>query len=205
MEKEKKEKVAIGKSDLLNKMKGLKKDQLVIILLVGLLLVIIAIPTKKDDSEKATALISGEMPAVDSQNESSADSTLELQLEKRLEEILSTVKGVGNVNVMITIKSKGEKIVEKDIPRTEKTSVETDSQGGVRNTKEIISNEMTIYLENANGHQVPYVVKELEPQIQGVVVTAEGANDPVVVREILEAIMALFQVEAHKIKVMKMG
>jgi len=205
MEKEKKEKVAIGKSDLLNKMKGLKKDQLVIILLVGLLLVIIAIPTKKDDSEKATALISGEMPAVDSQNQSSADSTLELQLEKRLEEILSTVKGVGNVNVMITIKSKGEKIVEKDIPRTEKTSVETDSQGGVRNTKEIISNEMTIYLENANGHQVPYVVKELEPQIQGVVVTAEGANDPVVVREILEAIMALFQVEAHKIKVMKMG
>jgi hypothetical protein len=205
MEKEKKEKVAIGKSDLLNKMKGLKKDQLVIILLVGLLLVIIAIPTKKGDSEKATALISGEMPAVDSQNQSSADSTLELQLEKRLEEILSTVKGVGNVNVMITIKSKGEKIVEKDIPRTEKTSVETDSQGGVRNTKEIISNEMTIYLENANGHQVPYVVKELEPQIQGVVVTAEGANNPVVVREILEAIMALFQVEAHKIKVMKMG
>ena len=35
-------------------------------------------------------------------------------LEKRLEEVLSAVQGVGRVKVMITLSSRGEKIVEKE-------------------------------------------------------------------------------------------
>ena len=38
----------------------------------------------------------------------------------------------------------------------------------------------------------------------GVLVSAEGGGDPVVVKNIQEAVMSLFQLEAHKIKVMKM-
>lgn len=41
-------------------------------------------------------------------------------------------------------------------------------------------------------------------KITGVLVSAEGADDPVTARNIQQAVMALFQVEAHKIKVMKM-
>ena len=41
-------------------------------------------------------------------------------------------------------------------------------------------------------------------QVTGVLVSAEGGGDPVVVKNIQEAVMALFQLEAHKIKVMKM-
>jgi hypothetical protein len=204
MEKEQKEKMTISRKDLLNKVKNMKKDQLVIILLVGLLFVIIAIPTKESDTKdtkKASSLVSSDS---DIKSQSTMEDKVELQLEKRLEEILSKVKDVGDVSVMITMKSKGEKIVEKDIPRVEKISEETDSQGGVRSTKETTSSESTIYLENENGQQVPYVIEELEPQIQGVVVTAKGASNPIVVKEISEAIMALFQVDAHKIKVMKM-
>ena len=50
----------------------------------------------------------------------------------------------------------------------------------------------------------PYVVKELEPKVQGVVVIAEGGGNPAVQQNILEAVQALFPVEAHKIKIMKM-
>ena len=42
------------------------------------------------------------------------------------------------------------------------------------------------------------------PKVTGVLIAAEGAARPVVVREIQEAVQALFQVEAHKIKVMKL-
>ena len=38
----------------------------------------------------------------------------------------------------------------------------------------------------------------------GVLVCAQGGGDPVVVQNIQEAVMALFQVDAHKIKIMKM-
>lgn len=41
-------------------------------------------------------------------------------------------------------------------------------------------------------------------KITGVLVAAEGADDSVTVRNIQQAVMALFQVEAHKIKIMKM-
>lgn len=41
-------------------------------------------------------------------------------------------------------------------------------------------------------------------KVSGVLIAAEGADDFVTVQNIQEAVMALFQVEAHKIKVMKM-
>lgn len=40
--------------------------------------------------------------------------------------------------------------------------------------------------------------------VTGVLISAQGGDDPVVVKNIQEAVMALFQVEAHKIKIMKM-
>lgn len=41
-------------------------------------------------------------------------------------------------------------------------------------------------------------------KITGVLIAAEGADNSVTVQNIQQAVMALFQVEAHKIKVMKM-
>jgi stage III sporulation protein AG len=38
-----------------------------------------------------------------------------------------------------------------------------------------------------------------------VLVAAQGADRPVIVQKIKEAVMALFQLEAHKIKIMKMN
>ena len=43
-----------------------------------------------------------------------------------------------------------------------------------------------------------------ETEVRGVLIAAEGASDPVVVQKIQQAVMALFQIEAHKIKIMKM-
>ena len=42
------------------------------------------------------------------------------------------------------------------------------------------------------------------PAVRGVLVIAEGGGNPVTVQEIQEAVMALFQVGANKIKVVKM-
>lgn len=43
-----------------------------------------------------------------------------------------------------------------------------------------------------------------EMTISGVLIAAEGADQPVIVQNIQQAVMALFQIEAHKIKIMKM-
>ena len=51
---------------------------------------------------------------------------------------------------------------------------------------------------------MPYVVAETYPEVRGVLVICQGGDNPVVIQQISEGVMALFRVEAHKIKVMKM-
>ena len=62
----------------------------------------------------------------------------------------------------------------------------------------------TVYSKDSKGNQEPYLSNERYPKISGVVVVAEGGEDPHVIQNIQEAVQELFQVEAHKIKVMKM-
>ena len=47
------------------------------------------------------------------------------------------------------------------------------------------------------------MTKELTPEVAGVIVIAEGGDDPVAVENIIEAVQALFEIYTHKIKVMK--
>ena len=79
-----------------NKLLGNKKNQWLILLLVGILLVVIAIPTKSD-TEKDTGFRMTE-------NED-ANAT---EMEKRLESILSQMQGIGEVHVMITYKQENQ-------------------------------------------------------------------------------------------------
>lgn len=56
-----------------------------------------------------------------------------------------------------------------------------------------------------NGYEEPYVVKTLSPSVEGVVVVAEGAGNGEVSRNLSEAVQILFGVEAHRVKVLKAG
>lgn len=190
--------------------KNLKKDQLFIILLVGILLFVISLPTgdkesslwkdeSKNDSESEEKITVSESAYNLEDNRSYVE-----ELENKLKSVLMQVAGVGNVRVMITLESSAETVVEKDIPNTRNTSSESDSAGGTRTSMDLTSTEETVYVTNESGTQVPYVVKEMEPQIKGVVIVAQGGDNPLVITSITEAAQALFQIEAHKIKVMKM-
>ena len=124
-------------------------------------------------------------------------------LEKRVEDTLECVEGVGKVKVMLTLKSSEEKVVEKDSQREENEITEEDSKGGSRVSEDRSLSHTSIYEQKADGTQTPYVSKEMAPEIEGMVIAADGGDDPVVVKNLTEAVQALFGVEAHKIKIMK--
>ena len=191
------------KSYWMSKLKKPKKEQLVVLLLFGVLLVVIALPTTTGTmgADKKDADISGTQGAAGTDT---ATLTYEEQLEKRLSAILSQVAGAGRVEVMVTLESRGERIVEKDTPESRKSVEETDSSGGSRTTDEQDWGEETVYYEDGSGGKSPYVVKELEPNIEGILVLAEGGGSAVVKQELLEAVQALFPIEAHKVKIMKL-
>lgn len=83
----------------------------------------------------------------------------ERYLEQKTEEALQCVEGVGNVKVMITLKSSEENVVEKDQQSDGQSVEEEDSQGGKRMTKETSSDKTSIYEQKSDGTQVPYVSK----------------------------------------------
>lgn len=132
-----------------------------------------------------------------------AGLSVQEEMEQRLREALSRMDGVGAVHVVVTLESTGKKIVEKDAP-TRSTTEENqkgDETGSVISSSQ---DEATVYEKTQNGAETPYVVSEEYPAVRGVLVIAEGGGNPVTVQEIQEAVMALFQVGANKIKVVKM-
>lgn len=175
-----------------------KKDQWLILLLVGILLLVIAMPvSKKEDDD------TGSKESKDTENyvkQDQSDTAYARQLERRLEEVLQKVDGVGNVSVMITLSSSSEKVVEKD--REISSDSSREAAGGSAVSSKSSSSETSVYY-GGSGDGAPYVKKEISPEVEGVLVIAQGGDNAVVIGNITEAVQALFGVDTHKIKVMK--
>lgn len=186
-----------------------KKNNLIVILLFGVLLLVIAIPVKDENKETDTQQSGLWSSDPDLQTgESVAGQPPETQeyctyMERKLEEALSQMDGAGKVRVIISLRSSEEKIVEKDHPITRSGTSETDSQGGTREVSSVDSGETTIYSSDAGVSQ-PYVVKTMLPEIEGVIVLAQGAGTGNVSKNISDVIQVLFGIEAHRIRVVKM-
>lgn len=176
-----------------------KKEQLLTAVLVVVILLLVFWPSAADH-EKQEKQQTEEVQTQVQAEETNADERK--KLEDDLKRILLQVEGVGEVDVAVTMESTGRKLVEKDVPLSESS---VDETGNGTNSKKESKNseEATVYLENADGTKAPYVIEETMPVVRGVLVVAQGADDPQVVAEIKEAAMALFHLEAHKIKVMK--
>ena len=188
--------------------KLMKKENMIVFVLLGILLLVIAIPinsdTKEDGQEDKDTERTDPQPA--NAYDIQIDENLEycLQLEERIEELLSSMDGVGEVQAMVTLVTSKELIVEKDEPVTRNTITENDGDGGTRSTNESSYDYETIYETDSEGNKIPYVVKQIEPEIQGITVVAQGGGNAIVQKNISDVLVALFLVEAHKIKVVKM-
>ena len=171
-----------------------------IILGAGVLLVTLSVPEffRSDTKEEQQMA-----PSQTVQTDTGTTETYVRQLEQRLEQLLSHVEGAGMVQVMITVQASKEKIVLKDVDYKQETTTEQDGAGGVRTIIQTEQQEESIK-EQTSGEELPYVVKELEPKVEGVVVIAEGSKRGTVDLDIVEAVQALFDLPAHKIKVLKM-
>lgn len=197
--------------DKLKTSKWFKKDNLIVLILAGVLLFIIALPTrdnKEKDAEENKTNIQSSEPGKDASTGSgdygNGQDAYSAQLEERLEEILSGVDGVGKVMVMVTLASSEELVLEKDKPSSRSQTNETDSSGGTRMITQMENGEETVYITEGSDSS-PYVVKTIVPQVEGVVVVAEGCGRGSIDKKVTEIVQALFGIEAHKVKVVKMG
>lgn len=186
--------------------KWFQRENLIVLVLAGILVVIIALPIKEPDKNPKTAEEEQKtvMPKETQNGEYEQCYAYAVYLEEKLEEILSQVKGVGEVSVMITLKASEEIITQKDETVVLNETEEQDSEGGTRTVMGSERREETIY-QKTEGEETPYVIKTKLPEIAGVMVVAKGAGNAIVKKRITEIAEALFSVEAHKITVVEMN
>lgn len=190
----------------------LNKESALIVVLAGILCLVVVWPIsgKSSGTDSSNGTLSGSSSSVSSSgriSEDTAQAALELYVEnqeQRLKDILEQIDGVGKSEVMIRAKASKEYVVEKDISTGSSTVSETDAQGGSRQSSDITKDESSLYTKDSNGNDVPWVIKEMEPEIEGVLVAAEGGGNEAVAGEITQAVQVLFNIPVHKIKVVKM-
>lgn len=188
----------------------IKKSQLILIFLAGLILAITSFPdifSKEKETEQnvSTETVLPIISETKKTTESSEAETYTEYYENKVEKLLEKVEGIGKVKVMITLKASKERIVLKDTPYSQDILKETDKEGGTRDNSSTQNQEETVLITNQSGESAPYVTKEIEAQIEGVVVLAQGGGDGRIAADIVNAIEVLFNVPAHKIKVLQMS
>lgn len=174
----------------------LKKNNLIVMALLGLLLMVIVLPFENSKKQESVEMEQTEISSMNpSVSEASAGEEYEAayrqRLEEELQELLESMEGVGNVRVMITLSATSERVILKDYEISE----EEEASRTVENT---------VFYTDEKGVENPYCQKIITPSIEGVVVVAQGGGDPQRIIEITDVIQSLFDVPIHKIRVVRM-
>ena len=183
------------------KWKQIKKEHWILLLLVGILIMTLCIPTEQrsQDGENQYHV---QTDITESRSSQGQDDELR-RYEEQLENLLSLMDGAGKVKVMITESASRTAVVEKDQPYSIQMSQDGESSDSTKQQQEN-REETTVFERDSQGNETPYVSKTLAPEIEGILVLAQGGDNSVTAKNITESVMALFGIEAHKIKVMKM-
>ena len=133
-----------------------------------------------------------------------ADSSQQDNLEKKLEDILETINGVGKVNVLIKYSESSTVVAMYNETTSESTTKENDGEGGSKDVKETENKKEIVYTDE-DGTNKPITEKVVMPVIEGAIVTARGAGNANVKASIVSAVEAVTGLAVHKIQVFEMG
>lgn len=182
-------------SNALKKMHGLsakKKTQYLEVLLVVAIILAIYFSSLDTGSAQKT---DGEAAAGAPAETISSDT----EMEDRLKRVLSKVDGVGDVDVIINYESTAERVPAFSEDRQVSKSDSQDT------SSETTSEKSDIATVQGNGASEALIVKENQPEVRGVIVVAQGAEDISVRMNLLNAVTTLLNVSADKVEILKMN
>lgn len=175
-----------------------------IILLVITIVIINSIWNGNKQTTKQENNVNTKQLALQEQDKNNVELTASEELEKKLENILSKIEGVGNVKVCINYSESSEVVAMFNENSKVSTTEETDTSGGIRKIQQTDSQKDIVYKED-NGEKTPITKKVVQPKIEGAIVTAKGANNANTKSNIIQAVEAVTGLATHKIQVFEMN
>lgn len=186
------------------KNRDMKKNMndLFIILVIGLILVITI--NFFSSNKKTYGYVEVNNNNIATKNDINEKDSYEVKVKQELIDVLKKINGVGEVDAMISFESGNEQIPTFSQNISQKTTQEDDGNGGTRITNE--NNSLnTIVNTNEGSSNKPFIVKEVYPKISGIIVVAEGAENPDVKYNLYQAVKTVFNIEQYKVNVYPMN
>ncbi len=180
-----------------------KKIENLVVLIIILIVTIIAINyiwTDKNDEESSKPNTTNKQLATSEETTSINNS----DLEGRLEKILKSIDGVGNVKVFVNYSETSQVVAMYNENTKQSSTEETDTSGGVRTIQQTDTQKEVVY-NDESGNKTPVTEKIINPKIEGAIITAEGASNSGIKANIISAVEAVTGLATHKIQVFEMN
>lgn len=189
---------------VVEKMKKKKwgKEEWIILILAGVFLMIVFFPDAKEENGGNKKQVTNE--AMEQEKKEDTGDSYKEQIEKQLEDVLKSIEGIDSVNVMITLQTSEEEVVLRETKTTQENTTEQDSQGGIREIDSSGVEESVCYGTENGEESGPYVTYTIAPKVEGVLIVVGGEKAASLRTQIVKAVQALFDVESHKVVVIKM-
>lgn len=171
------------------------------VIIIGMIIIIagsVLMNPKKENASAPARQEDGTAETSENRMAAAGDST-----EIKLRNMLSRMQGVGKVDVMITYSSSAEYVPAYDTKKSSGSSEERDGEGGARVVRQEEYESTIAYEDSPSGGRRPVVLKQMEPEVRGVLIVAEGAENAEVRNRICNAAAAVLDVPVHKVQVVQ--
>ncbi len=108
------------------------------------------------------------------------------KMERKLEQTLSRIQGVGEVTVALTLKESGRQVLARDTRSSDREDSST-----------------TVVLSRGSGVEEAVALQRVYPTYQGALVVCTGGGDARIKLQIMEAVRALTGLSGEKISICK--
>lgn len=186
-----------------NNGKNKKIENIIFLIIILIVTVIIINNVWSGDNKNSREQNDKVLAEVFENDTNSNDATGYYSLQENLENILETMEGVGKVKVLINYAETSTTVAMYNETKTESTTEEKDTEGGIRNVTQTDTQKEIAYTEES-GESAPITEKIVMPTIEGAIITAEGASNANVKANIISATQAVTGLATHKIQVFQM-
>ena len=181
---------------------------LFVLLSVGIVLMLVSNLMTSSEENESTSSFQTESDRqteeeVFGNNPSTPSSMVEYEehYENELRDILTDVIGISSVSVKINLASTEKKIFENNRTTDNQVTEETDRDGGKRVIENHSTDEEVIIINDGNKEK-PVVIGVEKPEVTGVIVVAEGAENVQIKQQIIEAVTRFLDVPSHRVSVL---
>ncbi|MCH5315536.1 MAG: hypothetical protein J1E81_06460 [Eubacterium sp.] len=111
------------------------------------------------------------------------------ELENKLSNIISSISGVGECEVMITLENSYESVYA------------TNSE--FKNNDDSVNQKDEYVIYDADSGETPVLIKEYMPKVMGVSIVCSGGENIEVKEKVIESVTALFNIPTNRVSVSK--